>query len=96
MKSIFMLMLFISASAEANVSKICTKLAEETVAQSQINGHYDINGFETTSCELADNKAAIVCEVAAYKGNGDAVDTFRVILNKRCTRAFRVDLIGEE
>lgn len=51
---------------------------------------------EAHECAFAPNGKVVICEVAAYKGGGDAVDTWRVVLNKTCTKVLRTELIGEE
>lgn len=78
----------ISTHAFALPSK-CFTLAENNV-------RYAGEEAEAYKCKLATNGGAVICEVAAYKGGGDAVDTWRVVLNKTCSRVLRSDLIGEE
>ena len=57
---------------------------------------YDREGFEAYDCEISPVGKAIVCDVAASKGNGDAIDTYQVVLSKSCAKVFKVTLIGEE
>lgn len=83
-------------SFAAEIPRACNHAAELAVAKSVEVDYYDADGFMSMGCELAPNKAAVICEVAASKGDGAANDTYRVVLNKTCKKAFRVDLIGEE
>lgn len=79
--------------------KKCYSTAEKSVEKYAIAegyDYYDMNGFDAHECSLATNGAAIVCEVLAAKGDGAAYDTYRVVLNKTCSKTFRVELIGEE
>lgn len=78
----------ISTQAFAVPSK-CFTLAENKV-------RYTGEEAEAYKCELAANGGAVICEVAAYKGGGDAVDTWRIVMDKTCSRVYRSDLIGEE
>lgn len=57
---------------------------------------YDRDGIEAYKCELAANRAAVICEVSAAKGDGAASDTYRTILTKSCTKVLRVELLFEE
>lgn len=75
---------------------ICHLKAEQSVASSVENNYYDENGFETIGCDQAANQSAVICDVAASKGDGAAMDTYRVVLNLACTKTFRVELTGEE
>lgn len=77
-----------SVQAFAVPSKCYTKAAAAV--------RYSGEEAEAHECTLAPNGKAVICEVAAYKGGGDAVDTWRVVLNKTCTKVFRTELIGEE
>jgi hypothetical protein len=81
-------------SSEALLSK-CSSLAEIAVKR-EAKSHDDRNGISAYKCELAPNRAVVICELSASKGNGAASDTYRAILNKSCTGVLRVDLIGEE
>lgn len=84
---------FVSA-AQSNPA--CYSKANEAVEQFVDRIDYDANGFETYECFLASNQKAVICEVSASKGDGAAIDTYRVVLNRNCTKIFRVELIGEE
>ena len=95
MKSlIFTTFVFLSASVQAQT--LCHSKAEKAVTRFAESSHYDKNGFEAYACEQASNKAAVICEVSASKGDGAASDTYRVVLNTNCSYVFRVELIGEE
>jgi len=74
----------------------CYKTAATAVERQAEVGYYDQNGIATAECAPAPNRRAWICSVAAYKGDGAAADTYRVVLNSSCTRAYRVELIGEE
>ncbi len=77
--------------------KNCLKAAEKAVEKATKGQHYDKDGFsDNSSCLMASNKAVVVCEVYASKGGGDAYDTYRAVLNKTCTKTFRVELTGDE
>lgn len=78
----------VSAQAFAVPNKCYTKAAAAV--------RYSGEEAEAHECKLAPNGGAVICEVAAYKGGGDAVDTWLVVLNKTCTKVFRTELIGEE
>jgi hypothetical protein len=87
---LFILSIMAMASAQAfAVPSKCITLAENTVRYAGEEAYaYD--------CKLAPNRVVVLCEVAAFKGGGDAVDTWRVVLNKTCSRVYRAELIGEE
>ncbi|WP_374076705.1 hypothetical protein [Bdellovibrio bacteriovorus] len=86
----------ISTTAMADeLAKQCYSKAA-SVAENFASGNYDEDGFWAYECALASNKKAVICEVGASKGDGAATDTYRVVLNKTCTKAFRVELTGEE
>lgn len=97
--AIFPVLLF-STSTFAFADEIdpkCAAKAEKAVARFvEEETHYDKNGFETYDCVIAKNNKAMICEVNAYKGEGAANDTFRVVLNLSCNRVYRVEMIGEE
>lgn len=78
----------VSTQAFAVPSK-CFTLAENNV-------RYEGEEAHAYKCEFAPNKAAVICEVAAYKSDGEAIDTWRVVLNKTCSKVYRSELIGEE
>lgn len=80
----------------SEVPTTCFKKAAKAVEDSTERGYYDHNGFNTNDCFFAPNKSVVICEVSASKGKGDASDTYRVILSKTCSKAFRVELTGEE
>lgn len=85
------------ATDASEISKACFSKAvsavEKHVAE---DNYYDEDGMETQACAVASNNAAVICEVTAYKGEGEASDTFRVVLNRKCTRTFRVEMTAEE
>lgn len=87
--------IFSNSVMAKEISKQCYDQAA-SAAEELANGGYDENGFWAFDCRLADNKKVVVCDVGASKGNGDATDTYRVVLNKSCTHVFRVELTGEE
>ena len=99
MKKLALLALVLNFSTQAfafdTLQDKCFKKAAVATAKFAGSG-YDKDGFETYECALAPNKAVILCNVAASKGEGAAIDTYRVILDKACNKVFRVDLTGEE
>ncbi len=78
------------------VPPTCYREAAKFAEQQAEYDYYDKDGFESHRCELAANKKAVICEVSAAKGDGAATDTYRVVLNASCSKAHRVELIGEE
>lgn len=82
--------------ASADIGKTLCEAKAEKAVQNNGNGGYDKDGFYAYNCGYAPNKAAVICEVSASKGDGAATDTYRVVLNKSCTRVYRVELTGEE
>ncbi len=85
---IFAMVSLMSAQAFAVPSRCYTKAAAAV--------RYSGEEAEATECTLAPNGAAVICDVAAYKGGGDAVDSWRVVLNKSCSKVLRTELMGEE
>lgn len=83
------------AAAEGKVAAVCYKNAAK-FAEEQATGGYDRDGFWAYECSVAENKKAVICDVGASKGGGDATDTYRVVMNRSCSKAFRVELTGEE
>lgn len=84
------------AANAAEVNSACYAKAEAAVKNQAEPGYYDADGIDALDCVIAPNKKAVVCEVGAYKGNGAAADSYRVVLNASCTKVFRVELTGEE
>lgn len=68
----------------------------QTFVSLQSGRDYDQDGLHAYSCFLAPNKKAVICDVSASKGDGAATDTYRVVMNLTCTKAYRVELTGEE
>jgi len=85
----------LSAFATEELLEKCATVAERAVTK-KVGWKYDRNGIWAFQCVIAPNNAAFICELGASKGDGAAVDTYRAVLNKTCTKTFRVDLIGEE
>lgn len=75
--------------------KKCGRVAEKAL-ETKVGENYDLDGFQANQCVLADNQAAVVCELSAFKGEGAALDTYLVVLNKTCKKTLRIELIGEE
>ena len=99
MKTLMLFAMFISASAFAKTGKISTKCyakAETAVEKFAEPGYYDEDGFQAFNCGLAPNQKAMICEVGAMKGGGEASDTFRVVMSTSCNKVYRVELTGEE
>lgn len=84
----------ISASA-SNVARECYWNASKFVA-AQAERRYDEDGFNAYECFVAPNKKAVICDVSASKGDGAAMDTYRVVMNLSCSKAYRVEMTGEE
>lgn len=80
----------------AAVRKACFVKAAAAVERQAKPGYYDEGSSETFKCELAPNKRSTLCEVGILKGDGEASDTFLVVLNTECTKVYRVELIDEE
>ena len=74
----------------------CARRASYAVKALDTEKKYDRGGIMPYNCEIADNKAAVLCGVSATKGEGSAADTFLVVLSKDCKKVYRVELIGEE
>lgn len=74
----------------------CARRSSYAVKALDTEKKYDRGGIMTYGCEIADNKAAVLCEVSATKGDGSATDTFLVVLSKDCRKVYRVELTGEE
>ena len=74
----------------------CYRKAEAAVRASENGGRYVDEQVDADECGITANRAAVYCEVAAYKGGGDAVDSYRVILTKTCSRVLRTEMTGEE
>lgn len=87
--TVVLLSLFALNAFAAPVSNRCKRLAENEV-------RYEGEEAYAHTCSVTANRAAIICEVAAYKSGGDASDTYHVVLNKKCSRVLRSELIGEE
>ncbi len=98
MKLIVMTLITLScASALAEIPARCAGKAERAVrTESEYSSRYAGESVYAHECVLADNRGAVICDVAAEKGDGAATDSYRVVLNKTCTRVFRVELTGEE
>lgn len=86
-----------SLTIAAQAKTVCEAKAEAAVAKFvQDKDYYDKNGFYTFECLLAPNHKAVLCNVAADKGEGAATDSYLVVLNESCTKTYRVQLTGEE
>jgi len=91
--AVFLVSSLFAAQAFA-VPAICTSKSEKAVHKA--SSRYDGEHVFAYDCAYAHNGAAVICEVAAEKGGGDAVDTWRVVLSKTCSRVYRTEMIGEE
>jgi hypothetical protein len=79
------------------VPVVCIQNAAKFVESAVDADKYDREGFEAFECRKANLGRIVICDVAAPKGGGEAMDTYRVVMNKTCTRTLRpVDLVGEE
>lgn len=96
MKLIITLAFFATLPAfAAPISQACYDNAASAV-EKRFADRYDREGFAAYECKRSSSGRVINCEVAASKGDGAAIDTYRVTLSSDCSRTFRVDLIGEE
>lgn len=87
---------FSLVSLASDIPAQCFIKATKAVEKSTTTGGYDTNGVETLECKLADNKAVYLCQVAASKGDGAAMDSYLVVLTKTCSKALRLELSSEE
>jgi hypothetical protein len=85
----------VSFAARHSIPDYCAENAASFV-EHKYGDNYDREGFEGLNCKRSPVGRAIECTVAASKGNGAAIDTYRVILNTRCSNYYRIDLVGEE
>ncbi len=95
---VFLSSLSVSSSASASageIAKQCYWNAQNFVSL-QAERTYDEDGFHAYGCFIAPNKKAVICEVSASKGDGAATDTYRVVMNLSCSKAYRVEMTGEE
>ena len=79
-----------------SIQKECYARSEKAVKRSSSPDRYDKDGIEAQRCSIAANKAAVVCEVSASKGDGAASDTYTVVLAQNCKKVLRLELTGEE
>lgn len=96
----FFLVLVLSLNVTASVYNVPSKcfIKAEVLLSSFVEGLglYDEDGIEAYVCNLASNKVVIVCELSATKGDGAAVDTYKLVMDKKCSKAYRYELVGEE
>lgn len=81
--------------AETSIPAYCDFSAAGFVEE-KYGDDYDREGFRGLDCEVSPKGRAIICKVAASKGDGAAIDTYQVVMNMDCSKAFRIDLVGEE
>ena len=89
------LLLSSSIVSAASVPAQCFNKAASAV-EKQYAENYDKDGFEAYDCNKSTDNRAVVCDVAASKGDGAALDTYQVVMNKTCSKVFSVKLTGEE
>lgn len=77
-------------------ARTAEKAVKESVAMSVLSGRYDEDGIFAGDCNVAKNQKAMLCEVGAMKGDGAASDTYLVVMDLKCRKTFRVEMIGEE
>lgn len=87
---------FSDVSSAAGVRKNCFSTAESAVKQQSSSSKYDVDGFNAYQCSVSADNTQVLCEVSASKGDGEATDTFRVVLKKSCSKVLMVEMIGEE
>jgi hypothetical protein len=92
---VFFLAFSSSFTFASAVPAVCFRNAEKFV-ESSVGDSYDKEGFDAYECKKSPVGNAVVCDVAASKGNGAAFDTYRVVLSPSCKRSYRIELIGEE
>lgn len=97
-KSILFLLSTMAAQSvfAEEIPNVCYNRAEKSVGKVSEDGQYDDDGISARDCGYARNGRAVICEVSASKGDGAATDIYRVVLNKQCSKTFRVELISEE
>jgi hypothetical protein len=100
MKKYFYATLFISVFS---VSVRATEIADHCYSNAEIftekfaeTKNYDAKGFKAFQCIIASNGRVVICDVSAYKGNGEGVDTYKTVMNLSCTEPLRVEVTGEE
>lgn len=86
---------FAKSTPSDRLMERCDLNASSSV-ESRYGDNYDREGFQTLGCKKSPVGRAVICEVAASKDEGAAIDTFRVVLNMACTKALRIELVGEE
>lgn len=99
MKNLFALTILCLSSVAFSSDKLlqeCGPIAEKEATKRVKKNYYDKDGIWAYECVLAPNKAVVICDLGANKGDGGATDTLRVVLNKTCTKVFKVTLISEE
>lgn len=87
---------FAWADDNGHITNNCYNRATRATERFVEEGLYDKNGIASHHCELAPNKKAVICDVAANKGNGAATDAYLVVLSRDCRKVYRVELVGEE
>ncbi len=93
--SFSLIILSFSAISSDDLLKKCGPLAEK-VATKKFGKNYDQDGIWAYECGLAPNKAVVVCDLGASKGDGGATDTLRVVLDKTCSKAYSAKIISVE
>lgn len=89
-------LLMTSPAAKAvSIPNSCFTKAASAV-EARFGDAYDKDGIEAYECQRSATGKAIVCDVAANKGDGAAADTYQVVLNQYCDKVFRIELTGEE
>lgn len=94
-RTLALLPLFVFA-AEAAVPAHCPRSASRLLEAAVGDLGYDRDGMHTFGCKFSPNRQVVLCDVSAYKGDGAASDTYRVVLAKTCDELVRLQLIGEE
>lgn len=85
----------LSAVSHAEVPAACYAKAE-AATEKFAGDYYDENGFSAYQCAVAPNGGAVICDVSASKGDGDAMDGYRAVLSLDCKKVYRVELTSEE
>lgn len=94
MKYLILSMLaIVSFSASAASFKACEIKAEKVISKKSRYKGEEVTAYD---CDLAPNRAVVICEVAANKGDGAATDTWKVVLSRDCSEVYEMEMIGEE
>ncbi len=87
--------LFSKTSMALAIPKLCYTRSENAVESFRPH-FYDKKGIEADQCRISKDSQIVYCDVSAMKGEGAASDSYRVYLDRNCTKVLRLKLVGEE